>query len=254
MTREVDSIIAYNAAGNTGCYAAYTTNGKHGDGSHHNRQGTPSASGDEGLAVDFNAPNNNPAKLKACAEWFLKQSPKLFELFYTPLGKSVKRGQVGNWTIANHSTHVHVAVTKGTFLPVPTMQPPAPTPEKALTLVIDPVGVVEHPHDELSGWAFGRRGHVYHINNARHYGGWDDATRNDPKRWCVALVPTISGNGYWLVSNMGEIYAYGDAPQVGRYQTQWGAGVIIGAWRNGRNGPTLVRDDGKLLNRYALPA
>ena len=77
-----------------------------------------------------------------------------------------------------------------------------------MTLVIDPAGVVRHPTDELSGWAFGKHGHVYQIGNAQYFGGWDDKTRNDPNRHCVALVPTKSGNGYWLVSNLGETYAY----------------------------------------------
>jgi hypothetical protein len=60
-----------------------------------------------------------------------------------------------------------------------------------------------------------------------------------------------------LVSNLGEVYAYGDAVNPGNYQSKWGAGEIIGAWRNSRQpggGITLLRDDGKNLNRYALPA
>jgi hypothetical protein len=54
----------------------------------------------------------------------------------------------------------------------------------------------------------------------------------------------------------GELYAYGDAGQVGNYQAAWGDGVVIGAWRNHNvpnGGVTLLRDDGKNLNRYALP-
>jgi hypothetical protein len=126
MSREVDSIIAYNNAGNTGCYAAYTTNGKHGEGSYHHRMGTLSASGDEGLAVDFNAPNNNPEKLLKCAQHFLKQAPLLFELFHSPLGRSVKRGRIEPFIISGHNSHVHVAVNKGTFLPVPSEPEPKP--------------------------------------------------------------------------------------------------------------------------------
>jgi hypothetical protein len=131
----------------------------------------------------------------------------------------------------------------------------APTKEEAMTLVIEPAGAAPRPQDD-GGWAWGRRGHVYHFGLARYYGGWDDKTRNGNRR-CVALVPTLSGNGYWLVSDLGEVFAYGDAKYPGNYRSEWGAGAIIGAYRNARQtngGVTLVRDDGENLNRYALPA
>lgn len=130
------------------------------------------------------------------------------------------------------------------------------TKEQVMNLVIEPVGAVDRPQSD-GFWAFGARGHVYAMGAARHLGAWDDLTRNDPNRRCVALVPTESGNGYWLVSSAGEVYAYGDAPQTGNYRSKdWGAGLIIGAFRNDlqtNGGVTLVRDDGINLNPYALP-
>jgi len=87
MTREVDCIIGVNRAANTGCYPGYTTNGKHASDSYHERYGTPSPTGDVGLAVDFDA-YNIESKMMACAKVFLKLAPKLYELFHTPLGVS----------------------------------------------------------------------------------------------------------------------------------------------------------------------
>ena len=78
------------------------------------------------------------------------------------------------------------------------MPAPQPTPivvlseEELMTLVIDYAGVTQHP-DKAGFWAWGRGGHVYAKGSARHHGGWDDKTRQDRKRHCVALVPTVSG-------------------------------------------------------------
>jgi hypothetical protein len=63
MTVEVDNHIAVNAAAQTRCFAGYTTNGTHAPSSYHERPSTPSASGPIGLAVDFDAPGNDAAKL-----------------------------------------------------------------------------------------------------------------------------------------------------------------------------------------------
>lgn len=135
MTKEVDGIIAFVAAAKIpGIYAGYTTNGSHAVGSYHEKDGTPSASGRVGLAVDFDAPGNNPEALLACARLLDTVSGGLFELFHTPLGHSVKNGRRYSWTIADHVTHVHVAVKKGTFL-VPTAPEFKPT---SIPAVISP--------------------------------------------------------------------------------------------------------------------
>src|SRR5882724_515403 len=125
MTREVDSIIDFvMAAKIPDIYPGYTTNGKHATDSYPERLGTPSASGPIGLAVDFDAPDNNPKALLACAELFSPISGLLFELFHTPLHYSIKNGVRVHWTIPDHVTHVHVAVKLGVFL-----QPHWPTPK-----------------------------------------------------------------------------------------------------------------------------
>lgn len=147
-------------------------------------------------------------------------------------------------TVASEYWHLQLDPGRG-------QMPGRVTKEQAMTLVIDPVGVAERPQHD-GGWAFGAHGHVYAWGKAQYRGGWDDPTRNDPSRRCVALVPTLSGEGYWLVSATGETYDY-QAPRVGNYNSAWGLGVIIGAFANDRQGLTLVRDDGERLNCYALP-
>jgi hypothetical protein len=131
VTSEVDAIIACNAAGKTGCFAGYTTNGKHAPGSYHGKDGTDSPTGSVGLAVDFDAFGTNAAKLKACAQWFMdRYGSKLAELIHSPMGLGIKDGKVvdilkfyGRETYNAHFNHVHVAVKKGVFL----MSPAAPT-------------------------------------------------------------------------------------------------------------------------------
>lgn len=170
-------------------------------------------------------------------------------------GNSIKNGKVVKWTIDGHADHVHVAVNKGVLLVPPVIMPSdVATKEEAMTLVIEPQGVAERPQHD-GGWAFGRRGHVYAFGQATYLGGWDDNTRSGD-RHCVALVGTKSGAGYFLVSNHGETFAYGDARYPGNYLAKWGEGVIIGAFGNdnqSNGGLTLLRDDGKRLNTYALP-
>lgn len=137
--------------------------------------------------------------------------------------------------------------------------PLSKTKEEAMGIVIEPVAAIDRP--DGGGYAFGRRGHVYAFEGAPHRldWGWDKDTRSNAKRCCVALVPTEVGEGLWLVSNLGEIYAYGNAPAIENYRRkEWGDYPIIGAFRNDRlsatGGLTLIRDDGKKLNTYALPA
>lgn len=170
-------------------------------------------------------------------------------------------------TAANIDHHGRLATKWGLYRAVkgeywhlelaPNRRPLQLSEEQAMGLVIQPVGVVRRGDDTASAWAFGARGHVYAIGAAQYMGGWSDATQADATHHCVALVSTESGNGYWLVSNKGEIFAYGDAKWPGNYQPGWGAGEILGAYRNTRQpggGVTLVRDDDQRLNPYALPA
>lgn len=255
MSKETDSIIAFAREFDPFVVATSITGGKHEPTSFHCRDGTPSASGAQGLAVDFDFNIDRQTRRLALARHFMTVAAKLAELFYTPLGRSVKYGTVRSFTVANHDDHVHVALPRGTFLNTVT-----PTEQEVRMIAIEPVGSATNPGG-AGGWVYGRQGHVYAFDGAPFYGGWSPdqpGPENRSGRDCITLVPTYTGMGYWLVSDSGETYAYGDAPWPGNYNPAWGAGAIIGAFRNGRiartGGLTLVRDDGKALNLYRLPA
>jgi hypothetical protein len=156
-------------------------------------------------------------------------------------------------TVPSEYWHLQLARSRGSV--------PAgvPTEQEVRMIAIEPVGTATNPSG-AGGWVWGRRGHVYGFDGSPYYGGWTSdqpGPENRSGRDCIALVPTLTGMGYWLVSDTGEIYAYGDAPWPGNYNSAWGAGAIIGAFRNGRiprvGGVTLVRDDGQNLNLYRLP-
>jgi hypothetical protein len=114
-----------------------------------------------------------------------------------------------------HRNHIHVAVRPGMLL----HPPDPPTSQEVRMIIIEPVAAVSHPSG-IGGWQFGRQGHVYALDGAQHFGGWTPeqaGPTNHSGRDCVALVPTATGNGYWLVSDSGETYGYGDARWPGNY-------------------------------------
>jgi hypothetical protein len=136
MSRETDTIIEFARAFDPSVIVTATTGGQHVADSFHYREGTPSPTGTEGLAVDFDFVGiGRASKRFALAKHFMTVAPKLAELFYTPLGRSVKYGNVQNFTVAGHNDHVHVAVLKGVFLtaaePVP-QEDDMPTPHSCI--------------------------------------------------------------------------------------------------------------------------
>jgi hypothetical protein len=268
VTREVDSIIAvHKASGAPGIVRDIDTSGVHASGSlHYVRFGvTPSSSGSRGTAVDFGGVSGplNTADSLAVFNAFKRYGERglLEELYCGQAEWCVYRGTWQRWSDLKasvrsairpaHMNHIHVATRPGVFLVPP--QPQPPTKEQAMAIAIDPIGSATW-HEGHGGWIFGAKGHVYSFGGAGHFGGWDDATRARGIP-CVAGVPSKSGNGYWLVSAVGEVYGFGDAAHPGNYQVAWGAFPIIGAYRDDSKGKlVLVRDDGKNLNLYALPA
>jgi hypothetical protein len=273
ITAEVDGLIAvHKASGAPGVVRDINSPGIHAKTSfHYLRTGvTPSATGDEGTAVDWGGPKFplSITESKQVVEVYRPYAERgqLAELYYGHSDYCVFRGKWQRWCdvpkpagdlIRNaHYDHVHVAVAAGVFLRPPSI----PTKQEALMVAIEPVTAVTNPSG-AGGWVFGRQGHVYAFAGAAYFGGWTPGEPGPPNRSgrdCVALVPTATGRGYWLVSDAGEVYSYGDAQWPGNYQLAWGGGVIIGAFRNGRmptiGGVSLVRDDGANLNVYALPA
>lgn len=139
----------------------------------------------------------------------------------------------------------------------PALAAPAPEEVHLIVSVIDAVAAV--PRAQGGGWEFGKRGHVYAWDGAPHFGGWpetnpEQAEPGGPE--CVALVPTLTGGGYWLVNGAGEVFSYGDAVWPGNYRPEWGDLPIVGAFTNARGGHpcggvTLARLDSNL---YRLPA
>ena len=125
-----------------------------------------------------------------------------------------------------------------------------------MDMIIEPVASIPFPGKLGSGWVFGRRGQVYAFGGAGYFGGWNPGTPgpdNRSGRDCVALAPTADGDGYWLISDAGEIYGYGAAKFPGNYQQKWGSTdelPIVGGFANARGGVDLVRID---LDLYSLP-
>jgi hypothetical protein len=162
---ETNGIIAFAKAFDPSVVVTATTGGTHVSDSYHFRQGTNG----EGLAVDFDFIKDKAAKRLALAQHFLAVTPKLAELFYTPLGESVKHGAIQGFTVTGHNDHVHVAVEKGTFLsdsPEPTQpsqqeDPDMPTPHSCIApsglgwWQLNPDGSVEtHTFDPKGRIAF----------------------------------------------------------------------------------------------------
>jgi hypothetical protein len=264
LTVELDSAIAFAKSVLPDVVVTSTNGGTHAPGSYHKKPGTPSASGNIGRGVDFDVAHaaDRVTKLMKLATAFARVEPTPNEFFYTPLGYSVKRPR-DDWSVAaarvapidaaNHYSHMHIGLGLGWKVTAAPAQPQPPTKEQAMAIAIDPICSATW-HDGHGGWIFGAKGHVYSFGGAGYFGGWDDATRARGIP-CVAGVPSKSGNGYWLVSAIGETFGYGDAAHPGNYQAAWGAFPIIGAYRDDAKGKlVLVRDDGKNLNLYALPA
>ncbi len=77
-----------------------TTGGHHTENSWHYK----------GRAFDAAGP---AARMLAYAQQMLGLAPQLLELFYDPLGRYVKNGQIVAGAIGGHSDHVHTAMAKG---------------------------------------------------------------------------------------------------------------------------------------------
>jgi hypothetical protein len=92
---------ASSLAQNMGLVITSTTGGKHAPGSYHYA----------GRAVDV---GGSPSSMLAYAQQLASTSGRhMAELYYTPLGYSIKNGVKVPWTIPNHMDHVHVAYALG---------------------------------------------------------------------------------------------------------------------------------------------
>jgi hypothetical protein len=92
---------AGSLAQNMGLVITSTTGGKHAAGSYHYA----------GRAIDV---GGSPSSMLAYAQRLASTSGgRMAELYYTPLGFSIKNGVKVPWTIPNHMDHVHVAYALG---------------------------------------------------------------------------------------------------------------------------------------------
>jgi hypothetical protein len=96
---------ASSLAQNLGLTITSTTGGKHAPGSYHYA----------GRAIDV---AGSPGAMLAYAQRLASTSGgRMAELYYTPLGFSIKNGVKVPWTIPNHMDHVHVAYALGKGTP-----------------------------------------------------------------------------------------------------------------------------------------
>jgi hypothetical protein len=96
---------ASSLAKNLGLTITSTTGGKHAPGSYHYA----------GRAIDV---AGSPGAMLAYAQRLASTSGgRMAELYYTPLGFSIKNGVKVPWTIPNHMDHVHVAYALGKGTP-----------------------------------------------------------------------------------------------------------------------------------------
>lgn len=135
-----------------------------------------------GLAVDFAArtPGNDTEELAAIFNALAKVAPQLHELIYAgpQVSANVKRGQ---WVpkYATAGHHDHCHVAVEPGVLVKWPGRPLPVPEVPMP---------------------------------------DDPNVPNAASPVVALVPTPSGAGYWIVTKTGEVFAFGDARYYGRVE------------------------------------
>ena len=79
-------------------------------------------------------------------------------------------------------------------------------------------------------------------------------------RPAVAVMPDATGHGYWLVTQIGVVYDFGDAPDLG--PSHWSASPIVSAvrtpdghgyWILAKNGTVTAYGDAPALGS-ATPA
>ena len=99
-----------------------------------------------------------------------------------------------------HTDHVHFSLT----WPGARKQTTYYHPDRSMI-----AGVTAHP--TWGYWLLGRNGSINPFDTG-WYGSLSDRFMKKP---AIALSPTISGSGYWLVTAQGRVYAMGDAKNRG---------------------------------------
>lgn len=268
MTIETDSIVAFfTSSAVPGVVTDINTPGWHTKTGLHYAKGTPSASGTVGCAADFaharGDGQSDTAELLTIYRTFLKVAAagKLQELYYSGPGADwcVYRGKFQLWSAvpaatrkairAIHHNHVHVAVTRGTFLkwdgpPVvaPNPTPPPPFQEDD----VDRYGYRIFPCPTGGYWELElSNGGVANFGGADMFGSLPGVGARVVAP-LVGLTPAVQNGcvtGYWIYDIEGHTYAFGAAPQYDGYAAHDGTngkanwrmpgGVFLGLVQSG---------------------
>jgi hypothetical protein len=100
--------LAMAIARQMGLIITSTTGGRHAPGSYHYA----------GRAVDVSNGVNTREQMAFARRMASQFGASIKELFYDPLGWSIKNGRRAPYTIGGHSDHVHVAFNKGNLAPL----------------------------------------------------------------------------------------------------------------------------------------
>jgi hypothetical protein len=199
---ETEAIIHAAKAFDPSVAVTSVTTGTHALTSYHYRDGTDG----RGLAVDFDfygSEAERKTKRLALATNLLSLAPRLAELFYTPLGESVKYGAIQGFTVTGHNDHVHVAVEKGTFLAATSAKP---TGEDDM----DKTDAVEAPDGGV--WVLGKDGGVFAYGGAPFHGsypGLPPAARQGDRYFLkIKANGPRSADGYTLIASDGSKYKF----------------------------------------------
>lgn len=236
MSRETDAIVARHKALRLGGRVTSITSDAPGrkDGTYHQRWATPSVTDKigKGLAVDFGDDTGDTAtttKLEifkcfaAANDELIRQGkPGLAELIYSHAtffidnGKRFSIGQLNAADIKRHKNHIHVASTKGSFVPVPTITvatPPAPIASKEdddMPKNTDVMACVKNPNGP-GYWCVSWDGGVSNKKGAPFYGSYGHIGHEH--KTIVRNFPAIvaTNDGYEIIATTGEGYGFGPA-------------------------------------------
>ncbi|WP_144836035.1 hypothetical protein [Kocuria rosea] len=222
MSKETDAIVARHKASGVGGRVTSITSSAPGrkDGTYHQRWGTPSAKdkAGKGLAVDFGDDTGDaatPTKL-AIFKLFAQESPKLAELFYSHAPYFVKHGvkkpisQFNREDFARHKNHVHVAVSKGVSLTVPT--PTLSAASSKEPPMSKPVFIDACSTPDLGGsWRLEPNGGVWTHGNAQFFGAFANLPENiklTSTGVFIAIETVPSTGGYRIFDTSGNFFDF----------------------------------------------
>jgi hypothetical protein len=153
--------------------------------------------------------------------------------------------------VANPIWRAYSSVLAAQQIPVADITPALIDPEGRRTETkVSCLGSEERvrPEDDvhLTRFGAGRAGTLLAHAVAAHLDR-DLGSQVAPGDHTVALVPTATGEGYWIVGCDGGVYGFGDAPALAPVSRAASAPPIVGAARARRDGLWLVAADGSVL-------